>query len=99
KNLPVSEIKIDKSFVLTMMQQSGDAALVKLIIDMAHGMGHTVVAEGIEEQAVLDELNEMGCDIAQGYFLARPMPAVDFNTFRLDEDKRASNNQIKLAGK
>ena len=83
KDLPVSEIKIDKSFVLNMLENQSDAMLVKLIIDMAHGMGHIAVAEGIESQDVLDEVKSMGCDIAQGYFLGRPMPASDFNAYRL----------------
>jgi EAL domain-containing protein (putative c-di-GMP-specific phosphodiesterase class I) len=83
KNLPVKEIKIDKSFVLNMLKDTGDAMLVKLIIDMAHGMGHLVVAEGIENQEVLDRLKALGCDIAQGYYLGRPMPASQFNDFQL----------------
>ncbi|TNF37276.1 MAG: bifunctional diguanylate cyclase/phosphodiesterase, partial [Gammaproteobacteria bacterium] len=85
RDLPVSEIKIDKSFVLNMLNNPSDAVLVKLIIDMAHGMKHLVVAEGIEDQATLDALNRMGCDIAQGYFLGRPMPLHLFNDFLKDQ--------------
>lgn len=83
QHMPVKEIKIDKSFVLNMLEHSGDAMLVKLIIDMAHGMGHQVTAEGIEEQLILDKLKSMGCDIAQGYFLGRPMPLAEFNQYCL----------------
>ena len=88
KNLPVSEIKIDKSFVFNMLKNPGDALLVKLIIDMAHGMGHVVVAEGIEDQDMLIELKKMGCDIAQGYHLGRPMPVASFNDY-LAQRKRS----------
>jgi EAL domain-containing protein (putative c-di-GMP-specific phosphodiesterase class I) len=83
QNMPVNEIKIDKSFVLNMLNNPGDANLVKLIIDMGHGMGHKVTAEGIEDQEILDHLKNMGCDIAQGYYLGKPMPLAEFNLFRL----------------
>ena len=83
KNLPVSEIKVDKSFVLNMNTNSEDATLVKLIIDLAHTLNHKVVAEGIEGEEVLSMLNTMGCDIAQGFYLGKPMPANEFEAFKL----------------
>lgn len=84
KNIPVSEIKVDKSFVLNMSANSEDATLVKLIIDLAHALKHKVVAEGIEDAEVLSMLNAMGCDIAQGFYLGKPMPAKEFDEFRLN---------------
>ncbi|HHL32112.1 MAG TPA: EAL domain-containing protein, partial [Oceanospirillales bacterium] len=64
-----------KSFVLNMSDSKHDATIVNSIIHLAHNMGQMVVAEGIEDFLVWDELKEMGCDIGQGYYMARPMPA------------------------
>ncbi len=77
KRLPVNELKIDKSFVLNMMQDEGDAKIVKSVIDLAHNFDLAVVAEGIENQESLDQLAEMGCNFAQGFYIARPMPFED----------------------
>lgn len=79
KRLPVDEIKIDKSFVLGMTMDENDATIVRSTIDLGHNLGLKVVAEGIEDQATWDLLAAWGCDFAQGYFLSRPLPAVDFS--------------------
>ena len=72
--LPFSEIKVDKSFV-THAQQSQEArTVIKSIIDLGHSLGMLVSAEGVEDQQTLDYLNTLGCDLAQGYFIAHPMP-------------------------
>jgi diguanylate cyclase (GGDEF)-like protein len=73
--LPLHEVKIDKSFVLDMLQDRSHAAIVHSVIDLAHNLGFEVVAEGVETEQILAELTVLGCDIAQGYLLARPMPA------------------------
>jgi EAL domain-containing protein (putative c-di-GMP-specific phosphodiesterase class I) len=73
--LPLHELKIDKSFVLDMLNDSSHAAIVRSVIDLAHNLGFEVVAEGVETVQILDALTALGCDIAQGYLLARPMPA------------------------
>lgn len=78
KRLPVNEIKIDKSFVLGMAQDENDATIVRSTIDLGHNLGLKVVAEGIEDQATWDLLAAWGCDLAQGYFLSRPLPPQDF---------------------
>lgn len=75
KRLPVDELKIDKSFVLNMASDVGDAKIVRSTIDLGHNMGLRVVAEGIESEAAWNILAEMGCDQGQGYFMSRPMPA------------------------
>jgi diguanylate cyclase len=75
KRLPVSEIKVDKSFVLDMVEDENDAAIVRSTIDLAHNLSLTVVAEGVETEAMWNALAELGCDVAQGYYLAKPMPA------------------------
>jgi diguanylate cyclase (GGDEF)-like protein len=77
KRLPVSEVKIDRSFVLRMDVHDDDAAIVRSIIDLATALGLRVVAEGVETRESWDRLAVFGCDAAQGWFLARPMPAAE----------------------
>ncbi len=78
KRLPVNELKIDKSFVLGMQAGGGDVQIVRSTIDLAHNLGLTVVAEGVEDAALLERLRAMDCDEAQGYHISRPMPAEQF---------------------
>jgi len=73
RRLPVHELKIDKSFVIGMSADASDALIVRSTIDLAHNMGLSVVAEGVEDDATLDRLRSMGCDMVQGYLLSRPM--------------------------
>jgi len=73
KRLPVDEVKIDRSFVMDMLQDEGDAVIVQSTIDLGHNLGLKVVAEGVESQACLDRLKTLGCDAAQGYFISRPL--------------------------
>jgi diguanylate cyclase (GGDEF)-like protein len=77
KRLPVQEVKIDKSFVLNMVDDPADDAIVCAVIGLGHRLGMTIVAEGVETELVRDRLMEIGCDIAQGYWYSRPMPAGD----------------------
>lgn len=78
KYIPADELKIDQSFVCYMLENSMDQHIVKTVIEMAHGFDIKVVAEGIENKETYDALKELGCDVAQGYHLARPMPQEDF---------------------
>jgi len=78
KQLPVDEIKIDKSFVLAMGAHQSDETIVRSIIDLAHNLDLRAVAEGVEDQAILNRLTELGCDVAQGYHISRPLPAEKF---------------------
>jgi len=75
KKLPVNEIKIDKSFVTKMVAQAEDVAIIRSIIDLGHILGLKVVAEGVEDRVTLDKLIALGCDMAQGYFICRPISA------------------------
>lgn len=79
KNLPVHEIKIDRSFVTDVASDGPDTILVRSTIELAHDLGLEVVAEGIEDQAALEALRRMGCDYGQGYFLDKPMDAEAFS--------------------
>jgi diguanylate cyclase (GGDEF)-like protein/PAS domain S-box-containing protein len=76
QRLPVDDIKVDRSFVLNMLRNPSDAAIVRSTIELAHNLGLRCIAEGVEEQATLDRLRELGCDLAQGYFIGRPMTLV-----------------------
>jgi diguanylate cyclase (GGDEF)-like protein len=75
KRLPVDTIKIDKSFVLEMADDDADEAIVRSTIELAHNLGLRVVAEGVESADAWIRLAAMGCDLAQGFHLARPLPA------------------------
>jgi EAL domain-containing protein (putative c-di-GMP-specific phosphodiesterase class I) len=74
RRLPLAEVKIDRSFVLGVATDSDDAAIVRSCIDLARALGLRVVAEGVEDEATWRMLVEAGCDVAQGWFFARPMP-------------------------
>jgi diguanylate cyclase (GGDEF)-like protein len=73
KRLPVDELKIDKSFVRGLVGDRDDAAIVRATIDLAHDMGLSVTAEGVEDEAVLNALRRLGCDRVQGYFVSPPL--------------------------
>lgn len=71
--LPFSEIKVDKSFVMTAMSSQESRTVVKFIVDLGHSLGLRCTAEGVEDAEVMAYLTEIGCDLAQGYYIARPM--------------------------
>jgi len=77
QSMPVDELKIDQSFVLNMLENDKSDAIVRSTIELAHNLGLEVVAEGIESPAASARLKELGCDLGQGFGLARPMPAED----------------------
>ena len=78
KVLPVKCLKIDKSFVIDMFDDENDAIIVHSTIELAHNLGLTVVAEGVETEQLLDKLRQLGCDYAQGYFISKPKNSSDF---------------------
>lgn len=75
KHLRVHELKIDRSFVRDMLSDENDAQIVKSTIDLAHNLGLVVTAEGVESQPIQDRLSTFNCEMAQGYHIAKPMPA------------------------
>ncbi|NJC70304.1 EAL domain-containing protein [Planosporangium thailandense] len=79
KNLPITELKIDRSFVATMTTERSNGLIVRSIVDLARNLGLTTVAEGVEDAEIVDALAADGCSVAQGYHLSRPLPAVDFD--------------------
>jgi EAL domain-containing protein (putative c-di-GMP-specific phosphodiesterase class I) len=71
--LPFSEIKVDKSFVMLAKQTKESLNVIKSIVDLGHSLGLRVTAEGVDDPSTLSYINSLGCDLAQGYFIARPM--------------------------
>jgi diguanylate cyclase (GGDEF)-like protein len=88
KRLPVDELKIDKSFVMGMESDVDDAKIVRSTIDLAHNMGLSVVAEGVESAGAWNLLRELGCDEAQGYHMSRPLPQADLAAFAARWEER-----------
>ena len=78
KSLPVDELMIDKSFVMNMETDEDDAKIVRSTVDLAHNLGLTVVAEGVENLLIWDKLKALNCDEAQGYFMSKPLAASGF---------------------
>ncbi len=97
KRMPVDEIKIDRSFVMEMAAEANDAVIVRSIVDLAHNMGLRAVAEGVESEAVWRALVNLGCDLVQGYYFAKPMPAQTFLQWLITtapewSEKKATNS-------
>jgi len=88
KNLPINELKIDRSFIADMIQQPSDALIVRSVVQLSHNLGLTAVAEGVEDEAVLAAVRAMGCDIVQGYHFSRPLSARDFEAWHLRHIER-----------
>jgi diguanylate cyclase (GGDEF)-like protein len=81
RKMPIDELKIDRSFVSPMLQDESDLIIVRSTINLGHDLGLNVIAEGVEDSATLDRLATLGCDLAQGYHVSRPMPADAFGTW------------------
>ncbi len=90
KRLPVHELKIDSTFVQGMATGAKDVAIVRSTIELAHNLGLRVVAEGVEDERCLARLRELGCDIAQGYLLGRPMRRSAFEDWRRAHGRAAA---------
>jgi EAL domain-containing protein (putative c-di-GMP-specific phosphodiesterase class I) len=86
---PIREVKIDQSFVREM--HTSKRPIVATTIELAHALGLRVVAEGIEDEATLGALRELGCDVAQGYHLSRPLTAAAFGEWLAGHDRRAGD--------
>ena len=82
QNLPVDELKIDKSFVMGMEHSENDRKIVRSTVDLAHDIGLTVVAEGVENETSWKKLHELSCDEAQGFHMSRPIPINEFLSWR-----------------
>jgi diguanylate cyclase (GGDEF)-like protein len=81
RRMPIDELKIDRSFVSPMLRDESDLIIVRSTINLGHDLGLRIIAEGVEDGATLERLATLGCDLAQGYHLSRPMPADAFNAW------------------
>jgi EAL domain-containing protein (putative c-di-GMP-specific phosphodiesterase class I) len=96
QRLPVNELKIDRSFVLGLAESSSDGEIVRSTVGLGHNLGLSIVAEGVEDESSLTFLREVGCDIVQGFFIAKPMSAESLtewattSTWRISVDAEAS---------
>jgi diguanylate cyclase (GGDEF)-like protein len=96
KRMPVDELKIDKSFVINMENQR-DEAIVRAAIELGHQFGLPVVAEGVESAATLERLQTLGCEYAQGYYIAKPLPANEFFAWVHKWSNREGSDIVALA--
>jgi EAL domain-containing protein (putative c-di-GMP-specific phosphodiesterase class I) len=95
KNLPVNEIKIDKTFVRNMSEDPNDTIIVQSVIELAHKLGLKTVAEGVENRKTKDMLRHFKCDAAQGYYLSKPISPLELNAWLRNQEKGQSQ-QIKV---
>ncbi len=98
KRLPVHELKIDRSFVMQMTENENDAAIVRSTIDLAHNLGLTVVAEGVETERHVELLTRLDCDIAQGYFICHPLPVPELTRWMREAVWRPGNRTSPANG-
>ena len=91
KQFPIDELKIDRSFIIDVENDYRDEAIVSTVIFLAHALGLKTVAEGIEDSGQLNVLQAKNCDIYQGYFYSRPMPAKDLDLLLEDDAKLAAS--------
>jgi diguanylate cyclase (GGDEF)-like protein len=97
KKMPLAELKIDKSFVMDIMNSENDATIVKATINLAHNLGLHVTAEGVESQEIMAKLKDYGCDVVQGYYLNKPLSVTDFNQW-MSVSKWKSASRIAKQG-
>jgi diguanylate cyclase (GGDEF)-like protein len=95
RELPIDELKLDKSFVMTMGEDARAAAIVRSTIGLAHSLGLSMVAEGVETAAAASELAGAGCDVAQGFFFAKGLPAADLERW-LDNRPEAEDQHVDV---
>lgn len=94
RELPVDEVKLDQRFVMPIADDDRAASIVRAVIDLAHDLGVTCVAEGVETVEIADQLRAYGCDLAQGYLFSRPVPALELleTLVRFDAEMITSGN-------
>jgi diguanylate cyclase (GGDEF)-like protein len=98
KHLLVNSLKIDRSFIKNIFSDQGDAAIVRAVIGLAHGLDIKVVAEGVEEESQLAFLRDLDCDFAQGYYYCRPLPSDEITQLLLSStDLKLYKKQRKIA--
>jgi diguanylate cyclase (GGDEF)-like protein len=97
RKMPIDELKIDRSFVSPMMRNESDLIIVRSTINLGHDLGLNVIAEGVEDSPTLDHLAVLGCDLAQGYHVSKPMPADAFNDWLIETPRQPSKGTAQKA--
>jgi len=95
KRLPINEIKIDRSFVTNMRNDPNDALIVRATVDLGRNLGLQVVAEGVEDKETWELLAEMGCEVAQGYHMSRPLPGPEITEWLARHDAGRTEESLK----
>jgi diguanylate cyclase (GGDEF)-like protein len=99
RKMPIDELKIDRSFVSPMLRSESDLIIVRSTINLGHDLGLNVIAEGVEDSPTLAHLAVLGCDLAQGYHVSKPMPADAFNSWLTETPRQpAKRNAQKTKG-
>ena len=101
KKLPVTTVKIDKSFVMDMCKDENDAVIVRTSIELAHNLGLDVVAEGVDSKEILQRLKDQGCDAAQGMYVSRPLSAEELGEWLTKSSwstNQANGKRFKRSG-
>lgn len=94
KDLPASEVKIDRSFVMDMLGNDNDAVIVRSIIDLGHNLSLNVVAEGVEDKETATRIKKQGCDVLQGYYISKPVSSDDFLTWLLEQKEKNKSDKM-----
>jgi EAL domain-containing protein (putative c-di-GMP-specific phosphodiesterase class I) len=81
KSFPLDNLKVDQSFVRPMLSHPDNEAITRTVVTLGHTLGLKVIAEGVETEAHLEKLRELGCDVVQGYLFARPLPAAELQAW------------------
>src|SRR3712207_4632157 len=97
KRFPLDDLKIDKAFVKGLGQDAQDAAIVKLIVDLAHTVGMRAVGEGVETAEQLAALKELGCDLAQGYYFCEPLRSEAATALLSNPNRRLPERSLQEA--
>ncbi len=97
KRLPISKLKIDQSFIRDLMCDKDDSIIVNAVIALAHNLGFKVIAEGVEEKEQLQYLKEHDCDVVQGYYYSRPLPAEEFYQWAMEYESRQFTSMSAVA--
>ncbi len=98
KQIPTGELKIDKSFVIGMLHDENDAIIVRSTIDLAHNMGRSVLAEGVENKDILNQLEVLRCDHAQGFYICKPLPAKELHQWLKQTSWKTPDESSQVLG-
>ena len=94
RQLPLDTLKIDQSFVQDMLHDQGNRTIIQGVTSLAASFGYAVVAEGVETREQCEQLRKVGCQVAQGYFFAHPMPAEDFPAWHTQWQAHTQSREI-----